>query len=83
MPTGEYRPCRLIRGYSTPALGIFDIPCGTIEDARREGSHLSENPKDFRENFTVVRWFEEPVDGREYEAVPEDIVSFLKQGMVS
>ena len=82
MPRGEFRPCRLIHGFgSSTSLGIFEMPCDSVEDALEAGRALSSNSQDFADNFTVVRWLDEPVDGRDYEAVPEDIVSYLKGAM--
>lgn len=76
----DFRPCRIIRGYGTPAYGIFEFPCDTIEDALERGSHIAENPADFRENFTVVQWFgEDGPDGVEYRPVSDSVIEMLKE----
>ena len=79
----ESLPCRLIRGLGSPSLGIFDFPCGTVGEAPRMGVRIPEGPDDFGENLIVVRWLDEPVDGRDYEMVPDDVVATLKTAVVS
>ncbi len=84
MTGAEFLPCRLIRRFgSTPSLGIFDLPFGTVEEVLREGVRLSEGPEDFEENFTAVRWLDEPVCGRDYETVPDDVVALIKKVVLS
>lgn len=47
------------------------------------GVRIPEGPDDFGENLIVVRWLDEPVDGRDYEMVPDDVVATLKTAVVS
>lgn len=77
MPKADFRPCRLIRGYGTPAYGIFTFPCESVESAVREAVHLAENRSDFVENFTVVRWFEGRT--RDFDPVPSEQVEVVKR----
>ena len=76
----DFRPCRIIRGYGTPAYGIFEVPCATIEDALECGRHMAENTRDFDENFTVARWYgEDGPEGKEYALVPDTVIGMLKE----
>ena len=74
----DFRPSRIIRGYGSPAYGIFDIPCDSIESAIRQAVGLAENRSDFEENFTVVRWLEGRA--RDFEPVPAEQVDVFKRG---
>lgn len=81
MQDTEFRPSRIIRAYGTPAYGIFTVPCGSIEEAVREGTRLAENRVDFEENFTVVYWFE-GMD-RDFVPVPSELVEAVKREVLA
>lgn len=65
------------KGIRHPRLRNLLRPCGSIEEAVREGARLAENRLDFEDNFTVVYWFEGKYRG--FLPVPSELVEAVKQ----